>query len=586
VSKTHTFTGGGVPDLDQSDDLSNEDGFSGDPAIKAGNTPGLFIDNGSFDPSNAPAGLDFSTPPAIAFGAESDDAPVTSHSPQSQTASNASNFAAAGTTTGQIAAGAQASGASGLLINVSFDSSVTASSFAPQIEQAIDYVASVYESLFSNPITLNIDVGWGEVDGQALSSSDLGESVSNTDSYSYSQIANALTDTAFASGDSAQAQAVSTLSSDNPPTSGNYVIADAEAQALGLMSTTPSVDGYVGFAASSNEWSFAANVTPGAGEYYFIGVAEHEISEVMGRFSDIGSGSHDTYSVMDLFRYSADGVRDLTAGSSRHGGSNTTAYFSIDDGATNLGTWNNIPRLGDTGDWDAPNGPTADDAFNDDSNSSVINALSSTDVTLMNVLGYDLSCFMAGTLIRTPDGEVAVETLQRGDLLRTADGATAVIAWIGRSTVSTLFADPLRVLPIRVRAGALADHVPRRDLLVSPDHALLIDGVLIQAGALVNGSSIMRETNVPERFTYYHIELASHALVLAENAPAETFVDNVGRMVFDNAAEYETLYPQGHPIAEMPYPRAKAHRQVPRSVRMRLAERARVACGKEIAEVA
>lgn len=92
----------------------------------------------------------------------------------------------------------------------------------------------------------------------------------------------------------------------------------------------------------------------------------------------------------------------------------------------------------------------------------------------------------------------------------------------------------------------------------------------------MNGTSIVRETDVPETFTYYHVELDDHSLILAENTPAETFVDNVDRLAFDNWDEYEALYPEGKPIVEMPYPRAKAHRQVPRSIRERLVERAAV----------
>ena len=108
---------------------------------------------------------------------------------------------------------------------------------------------------------------------------------------------------------------------------------------------------------------------------------------------------------------------------------------------------------------------------------------------------------MPGTLVATPDGERAIETLAIGDLVLTNEGRAMPVRWVGRQTVSTRFADPLRVLPIRVAAGALAENLPVRDLLVSPDHALLVDGILVQAGALVNGTTIRRETQVPVVFT-------------------------------------------------------------------------------------
>ncbi|EHR01394.1 Hint domain-containing protein [Bradyrhizobium sp. WSM471] len=195
-------------------------------------------------------------------------------------------------------------------------------------------------------------------------------------------------------------------------------------------------------------------------------------------------------------------------------------------------------------------------------------------------------CFYSGTLIRTPQGDVAVEALKRGELVLTHDGRTVPVDWVGIQTVSTVFADKMRSLPIRVRAGALADNVPSRDLLVSPDHALLVDGTLIQAGALVNGASIARETAVPSTFVYYHVEVEDHSLIIAENTPAETFIDNVDRLGFDNWAEHVALYPNGKPVSELPYPRAKSHRQVPVSIRIALAARAQTDMPQDAQSVA
>src|SRR5215469_9692172 len=124
-------------------------------------------------------------------------------------------------------------------------------------------------------------------------------------------------------------------------------------------------------------------------------------------------------------------------------------------------------------------------------------------------------CFMQSTGISTPSGLVKVEDLKVGDLVLTSDGRSVPVQWVGRQTVSKLFADELS-LPVRIKAGAIAENVPARDLLVSHDHALFIDGALIHAGALINGTSITRERNVPNKFVYYHVEVADHSLILAE----------------------------------------------------------------------
>ena len=187
-------------------------------------------------------------------------------------------------------------------------------------------------------------------------------------------------------------------------------------------------------------------------------------------------------------------------------------------------------------------------------------------------------CFLAGTQIKAPAGDVRVEALAIGDLVLTADGRVAPVRWVGVQTVVTLFADPLRSFPIRITAGALGQNLPVRDLLVSPDHALMLDGVLVQAGALVNGTTIVRETAMPERFTYFHVELDDHALILAEGVPAETFLDTVTRRRFDNWAYYESRYGDTGPaLTELPAPRIKSARQLPQALRKRLEATATVA---------
>ncbi len=185
------------------------------------------------------------------------------------------------------------------------------------------------------------------------------------------------------------------------------------------------------------------------------------------------------------------------------------------------------------------------------------------------------TCFLAGTRIATPSGERPVEALAIGDLVLGADGRARPVRWIGRQTVVSVFADPQLNFPVRIVAGALAENTPSRDLLVSPDHAVLVDGLLVQAAALVDGVAVRREPAPAERFTWYHIELEDHALVLAEGTPAETYVDHVTRRRFDNYAEYAALYGDAAPsIPELPLPRVKSARQLPAAVRARLDARA------------
>lgn len=191
-------------------------------------------------------------------------------------------------------------------------------------------------------------------------------------------------------------------------------------------------------------------------------------------------------------------------------------------------------------------------------------------------------CFAPGTLIATPAGERRVEDLAHGDPVLTADGRIVPVKWIGHLTRS-VHVHPVEVVcPVLIRAGALGENVPHTDLVLTADHALEIDGLLVNAGALVNGTSVVRvpKADLGDRVTYYHIETADHDVILANGCPAETFVDNVSRRAFDNFAEYEALFGAAADTGEVDRWRVMSRRQLPARVRARLADRA-VAIGAE-----
>jgi hypothetical protein len=165
--------------------------------------------------------------------------------------------------------------------------------------------------------------------------------------------------------------------------------------------------------------------------------------------------------------------------------------------------------------------------------------------------GFDvfLVCYGAGTAILTVLGELAVEALRAGDQVITlVDGAHVpqTVKWIGHRTLDlTRHPNADAIAPVRILRGALGDNLPHRDLVVSPDHSLFIDGGLLPAKLLVNGMTIVRDM-AAKTVSYHHVELERHAVMVAEGVAAESYLDTGNRAFFSNAGLATLLHPELH----------------------------------------
>ena len=163
------------------------------------------------------------------------------------------------------------------------------------------------------------------------------------------------------------------------------------------------------------------------------------------------------------------------------------------------------------------------------------------NVTVSN-LGL-IACFAPGTRLRGEEGDVPVEAMCVGDRICAHFARTsAPIIWIGRRRVDcSRHPRPNVVWPVRIVAGAFGKRLPNRDLLLSPDHAVFVDDVLIPVKYLINGMTILREPI--NSITYLHVELPRHDVVLAEGLPVETFLDTCSGSVFATRADTVALHP-------------------------------------------
>lgn len=143
-------------------------------------------------------------------------------------------------------------------------------------------------------------------------------------------------------------------------------------------------------------------------------------------------------------------------------------------------------------------------------------------------------CYVEGSRILTENGYVAVEDLRPGDVAITATGEAETVRWVGQRQLSAAaMKRPSLSMPVRIKAHAFGENQPQRDLLVSPAHIVAVDGVVLTAFFLINGATIVQE--VCDSVNYFHIECDRHVLVMAENVPSESYLDQGGRSFFANA---------------------------------------------------
>jgi hypothetical protein len=265
-----------------------------------------------------------------------------------------------------------------LTINPTYDSSLTSLTNAAQIESAFAAAIQTLQSLYTNNATVNITVYWGPA-GPFTNGINLGRSYLTVFKSSYPQITNAL----FANrASAADSNSVASLPANDPTGGGPWWVPRAEVKVLGLpisgISPNDSVnDGAVGFT-SNAVYALDPNDRAVPGEYDFIGVVQHEISEVLGRIT-LGLNTNMGFLPFDLFRFTNNAARSFTPNV-------TNAYFSVDNGATALRFFYTNSNLGDIQDWEAAATPDAYDAF---ASAGELLPLSTADILTLDVLGYN-----------------------------------------------------------------------------------------------------------------------------------------------------------------------------------------------------
>ncbi|MFT9215214.1 MAG: Hint domain-containing protein [Acetobacter malorum] len=145
-------------------------------------------------------------------------------------------------------------------------------------------------------------------------------------------------------------------------------------------------------------------------------------------------------------------------------------------------------------------------------------------------------CFLADSMIETPNGEVPVQNIQVGTEVITYDAGspqTRKVIWAGkkRAVTNPLLADDLAGFPVRILRGAISEGVPYKDMLITPEHCLIFNGQFIPARMLVNGRSVFYDKSISS-YDYYHIETEQHSVIKADGMLTESYLDTGNRSSF------------------------------------------------------
>ncbi len=161
-----------------------------------------------------------------------------------------------------------------------------------------------------------------------------------------------------------------------------------------------------------------------------------------------------------------------------------------------------------------------------------------TIIPLAPIHAQNPPCFAEGTHILTTNGPVRVDSLTTDHALITRSGAVRPVRWIGQRLIERHGkALPAAVAPVRIHANAFGLGIPSRDLIVSPDHGIYLDHLLVPAKYLVNAATITTN-RAQTRVRYFHVELATHDIILAEGLACESYLDTGNRSAFENGAAH------------------------------------------------